>query len=52
MVKEKIYSRQGVLQAEGQFKEDAMTGQGVLYYANGQASYIGELVQGKKAWTW
>ncbi len=46
--KGKVYSRQGVLEAEGQFKEDAMTGKGTLYYANGQAKYIGELVNGDK----
>lgn len=37
-----------MLEAEGQFKEDKMTGHGTLYYANGQASYRGELVHGKK----
>ena len=45
--KGKVYARDGILEAEGQFKEDVMTGQGTLYYANGQASYIGDLVQGK-----
>ncbi|WP_420909136.1 toxin-antitoxin system YwqK family antitoxin, partial [Lysinibacillus fusiformis] len=46
--KGKVFSRQGMLEAEGQFKEDKMTAHGTLYYANGQASYRGELVHGKK----
>ncbi len=37
-----------MLEAEGHFKEDVMTGKGTLYYSNGQASYNGDLVNGLK----
>ena len=45
--KGKLYSREGLLLADGQFKNDDLMGKGKLYYPNGEVHYIGDLFAGK-----